>query len=183
MAKNKPKKVTQKDFRLTTQRLVILDWVRQNHTHPAAEDVYKGVRKKFKNISLATVYRNLSFLAGHGLLKEFYIDKVAHFESRVDSHVHFVCEACQRIQDIEDAKDVELVRAMKDIAEKKDFYIRSENYEIRGLCKKCRQQSHPQKAIPELFCIACGQLHDDLNKDEPVCRECKFNVACHYLKK
>ncbi|XOU94028.1 MAG: Fur family transcriptional regulator [Candidatus Kerfeldbacteria bacterium] len=179
----KEDKVAKKDYRLTKQRLVILDWVRKNHVHPNAENVYKGVKKRLKNISLATVYRNLSFLADHGLLKQFIVDKVTHFESRVDSHVHFVCEKCHGIEEIKDSKDVPLIRGLKDIASKNKFYIRSENYEIRGLCKHCQKDSHPKKIIPELFCIACGHLTDDLKTEEPVCVECKFQVECNYLKK
>jgi len=176
-------KVKAKDYRLTKQRLVILDWVRKNHIHPSAEKVYKGVKRKLKNIGLATVYRNLRFLADHGLLKEFTIDKVAHFESRVDSHVHFVCEKCHGIEDIEDSKDIALIRELKQIAKKNKFYIRSENYEIKGICKKCQKTSHPKKLIPELFCIACGHLTDDLKTEEPICQDCKFNVECNYIKK
>lgn len=176
-------KVKAKDYRLTKQRLVILDWVRKNHIHPNTEKVYKGVKKKLKNISLATVYRNLRFLADHGLLKQFMVDKVAHFESRVDSHVHFVCEKCHGIEEIKNSKDVPLIRELKNIADKSDFYIRSENYEIRGVCSKCKDSSHPKKIIPELFCIACGNLTDDLKLEEPVCHECKFKVECNYLKK
>ena len=180
--KNKAKS-EKKDYRLTKQRLIILDWVRKNTTHPTVEDIFKGVKKNLSSISLATVYRNLRFLAEHGLLKEFMIDKVSHFEARVDSHVHFVCEACHGIEDIEDAKDASLIRELKDIAENNKFYIRTENYEIRGLCKQCQKTSHPKKTIPELFCIACGHLTDDLKNEEPVCVECKFQVECNYIKK
>ncbi|MDP2684316.1 MAG: Fur family transcriptional regulator [bacterium] len=182
MGKKLSNLASHKDYRLTKQRLVILDWVRKTHSHPRAEDVYKGVRKKLSKISLATVYRNLSFLSGHGLLKEFIIDKVAHFESRVDSHVHFVCEECHGIEDIEDAKDVGMIRELQAVAKKNKFYIRSENYEIRGICKRCKNVSNPRKLIPELFCIACGHLTDDLKKEEPVCLDCKFQLECNYQK-
>lgn len=180
--KNKGKS-KKKEYRLTKQRLIILDWVRKNTIHPTAEDIYKGVKKNLSSISLATVYRNLRFLAEHGLLKEFMIDKVTHFEARVDSHVHFVCEACHGIEDIEGAKDISLIRELKELADKNKFYIRSENYEIRGLCKHCQSISHPKKIIPELFCIACGRLIDDLKKEEPICGDCKFKVECDYIEK
>lgn len=176
------KNLIKKDYRLTKQRLLILDWVRKSHDHPTAEDVYRDVRKKLSKISLATVYRNLRFLSEHGFLKEFMIDKVSHFEARVDSHMHFVCEVCHGIEDIEEAKDVAMIRELKDIADNSGFYIRSENYEIRGLCKHCRKSSHPKKLIPELFCIACGHLTDDLKTAEPVCMKCKFQVDCAYVK-
>ncbi len=181
--KKAPKrKNNKKNWRLTKQRLQILDFVRSNKIHPTAEAIHEGVKKIIPNISVGTVYRNLRFLRDHGLLKEFVINKVTHFEARVDSHVHFVCEECHGIEDVEDAKDIQMIREMQMIAEKSKFYIRSENYEIKGICKHCKMEQHPRKLTPELFCIACGHLNDDLKREEPVCTECKFQTDCAYVK-
>jgi len=175
-------KTKEKDWRMTKQRIEIFDYVRKNDTHPRAEDIYNGVKKKLKNISVGTVYRNLQFLRDHGYLKEFAVDRVSHFEARVDSHVHFVCDMCHGIEDIDGAKDVELIREFQQVADKNSFYIRSENYEIRGICKHCKKESHPKKMTPELFCIACSNILDDFKKESPVCKECKFSVECAYVK-
>ncbi len=176
-------KDNKKEFRLTKQRISILQQVRKDHGHPTAEIIYRRLKKQYPQISLATVYRNLRFLAEHGYLKEFVIDKVAHFEGRVDSHIHFVCEKCHGVEDLEGAGDKTLFNLVKSIAKKHTFYIRSENFEVRGICRTCQKTLTPKKLVPELFCIACGSLHDDLNKEEPVCASCNFKINCEYIKK
>ena len=182
MAKKKAKVSEDQDFRLTKQRLIILKYIRKSGAHPSAEVIYKAVKKKVTSISFGTVYRNLRFLRDHGLLKEFIINKVAHFEARVDSHMHFVCEKCHGIEDINGARDTKIIKEMKKIAEKNRFMVRSENYEIYGICITCQKEKHPRSLTPELFCIACGHLTDDLKKEEPVCKECKFQAECEYIK-
>ena len=175
-------KTPEKDWRLTKQRMQIFEFVRKNKSHPTADVIHKSVKKNLPNISFGTVYRNLNFLKEHGFLKEFVIDEKSHFEGRVDSHVHFVCEKCHGIEDIDGAKDVSMIRQLKEVADKNKFYIRSENYEIRGICRKCQTTKSPAKLLPELFCIACGNLVDDLEQEKPVCSECKFQTECQYVK-
>ncbi|MFA6098094.1 MAG: Fur family transcriptional regulator [Patescibacteria group bacterium] len=172
-----------KDFRLTKQRIVILEQVRRDDSHPTANAIYSAVRTKYPQISFGTVYRNLNFLTEHGLLKECVIDKKSRYEARVDSHVHFVCEECHSIMDMDSQQDDQLIRELQNLASSKKFMIRSENYEIRGVCKNCQKTALPKKAVPELFCIACGSLLEDLEKEAPVCRECCFQINCSYYPK
>lgn len=180
MPEKKNSAAKKSDWRLTKQRMVILDYVRHNHSHPTVEAIFKGVKKELPKISFGTVYRNLNFLREHGYLKEFTIDKLTRYEGRVDSHVHFVCEQCHGIEDLEGAKDTKFVREMKKLAQHNNFMVRSENYEIRGVCKKCQRALSPKKIAPELFCMACGDLLEDLKKDAPVCEECCFSTNCYY---
>jgi Fur family peroxide stress response transcriptional regulator len=55
-------------FKLTPQRLAILDFLQGNKKHPSAEDIYRSVHKKFPTMSLATVYSTLSALKEKGSL-------------------------------------------------------------------------------------------------------------------
>ncbi|MFA5134291.1 MAG: transcriptional repressor [Patescibacteria group bacterium] len=180
MPRQKAPATKKSDWRLTKQRLVILDYVRRDHSHPTAEAIFSGVKKVLPRISIGTVYRNLGFLREHGYLKEFAIDKVTRFEGRVDSHVHFVCEQCHGIEDLRGSTDARLMREMKKLARSNHFMVRSENYEIRGVCRKCQRTHSPQELTPELFCMACGDLLEDLKKDTPVCKACSFSANCDY---
>lgn len=169
-----------RDWRLTSQRLVILEQVRHDMSHPVAETIYTAVKKKNPSISFGTVYRNLDFLAKHGYIKEFVVDKMSHYEARVDSHVHLICERCHRIEDL---PDKELVIAAKRLSRKEHFFIRSDNLEIRGICADCQKKMSPQEKAPELFCMACGELLEDLAKEAPVCQSCCFQTNCNYYAK
>ena len=48
------------------QREAILQVLKNSKAHPTANQVYEEVRKIIPNISLGTVYRNLSELGGSG---------------------------------------------------------------------------------------------------------------------
>lgn len=171
---------SQRDWRLTSQRLTILDYLRKNRSHPVAEAIYRTVKKKLPSISFGTVYRNLDFLRRRGYIKEFVIDKVSHYEARVDSHVHLVCERCHRITDLPDR---ELVIEAKRLTQRQRFFARSDNLEIRGICADCQKKMSPREKVPELFCIACGELLEDLEKDAPVCQSCCFKTNCDYYER
>ena len=57
-------------IKYTNQRVEILNFLKDNTTHPTVDEVYDGVKKKLTRISKATVYQNLKFLAGKGLIQE-----------------------------------------------------------------------------------------------------------------
>jgi Fur family ferric uptake transcriptional regulator len=56
--------------RMTHQRQVILEEVRNTHSHPSADEIYARVRKRLPRVSLGTVYRNLDILASEGFIKK-----------------------------------------------------------------------------------------------------------------
>ena len=45
------------------QREAILAFLKPRKDHPTADMIYNGVKKEFPNISLGTVYRNLTLLS------------------------------------------------------------------------------------------------------------------------
>jgi Fur family peroxide stress response transcriptional regulator len=70
--------------------------------HPTAETVYSHVREEFPNISLGTVYRNLSFLVENGqAVKVSCNDGSVHFDGNTAPHYHFQCRKCGAILDME----------------------------------------------------------------------------------
>ena len=49
-------------LKYSRQRESIREFVKASKEHPTADDVYASIRKEYPNISLGTVYRNLSLL-------------------------------------------------------------------------------------------------------------------------
>ncbi|MEK7313260.1 MAG: transcriptional repressor, partial [Deltaproteobacteria bacterium] len=45
-----------KGFRLTPQRIAVLEYLEGNTTHPTAEDIFIAIKKKHPTVSFATVY-------------------------------------------------------------------------------------------------------------------------------
>ena len=57
------------------QRDCIQHYLSTRLDHPTAEMVYMGIRDELPNISLATVYRNLSLLSDLGEIRKISIGK------------------------------------------------------------------------------------------------------------
>ena len=66
------------------QRDAIRSFLMSRKDHPTAEVVYDNVSKEFPNISLGTVYRNLTFLVDNGMaMKVPCSDGSVHFDGNV----------------------------------------------------------------------------------------------------
>lgn len=84
------------------QREAIKNFLMSRKDHPTAEVVYEHVLKAFPNISLGTVYRNLSFLVDNGqAVKVPCEDGSVHFDGNVMPHYHFQCTECGAIIDLD----------------------------------------------------------------------------------
>lgn len=83
------------------QREAILANLRNRCDHPTADTIYTDLRAEYPNISLGTVYRNLSLLADCGIISRVTCEsKVEHFDARTDSHYHFICKDCGCVLDL-----------------------------------------------------------------------------------
>lgn len=83
------------------KRDAILSYLRQTDAHPSAEMVYAGMKAEIPDISLGTVYRNLSFFKEQGLVQSLgSVKGVERFDGNVTPHVHFICTGCGRIRDL-----------------------------------------------------------------------------------
>lgn len=84
------------------QRDAIKNFLMSRKDHPTAEVVYSHVTKEFPNISLGTVYRNLSFLVENGqAVKVPCNDGSVHFDGNVTPHYHFQCTECGAVIDLD----------------------------------------------------------------------------------
>lgn len=83
------------------QRTAILTFLKNRCDHPTADTVYQEIRNEIPNISLGTVYRNLSLLAERGEISRLYCNgKSDRFDPIIEPHYHFICKKCGSVQDI-----------------------------------------------------------------------------------
>lgn len=83
------------------QREMIKAFLMSRKDHPTADIVYMNVRQQNPNISLGTVYRNLTLLADIGEIKRLRLgDGVDHFDADTSPHYHFVCSECGSVTDL-----------------------------------------------------------------------------------
>lgn len=89
-------------LKYSRQREAIKSFLMTRRDHPTADVVYTNVRNEFPNISLGTVYRNLTLLADLGEIARLRLgDGVDHFDHDTSPHYHFVCEECGSVSDLE----------------------------------------------------------------------------------
>ena len=81
--------------KLTHQRMEIFREVAQTGSHPDADTVWQGVRKRMPTISLDTVYRTLWLLNDLGLVGKLGAPREGtRFDANLSPHHHFVCVQC-----------------------------------------------------------------------------------------
>ena len=84
------------------QRDMIKAFLMTRKDHPTADTVYMNVRQLNPNISLGTVYRNLTLLADIGEIQRLRLgDGVDHFDADISPHYHFICSKCGSVIDLE----------------------------------------------------------------------------------
>ena len=89
-------------MKYSRQRQVIKDFLMTRKDHPTADTIYMNVRQKYPNISLGTVYRNLSLLADLGEIRRLQVgDGTDHFDADTSRHYHCVCTECGSVIDLE----------------------------------------------------------------------------------
>ena len=103
--------------------------------HYSVEEVHLELRKIIPNVSLMTVYRNLSKLTNKGHVLPFHIDNVLHYCGNNKSHFHLHCVDCGKIVD---DFNTEVNNIILDHVKSEDFSPLLNGTVIRGFCKNCR---------------------------------------------
>ena len=125
-------------LRVTNQRALIMEIIRQGGGHLDADEVYRRAREKQPRLSLSTVYRTLQTLKRVGLIEEVHIDETRHcYEIKPSTeHHHLVCLECGRVVEFQ----YPLARLVKrKVAEARDFEITGSEVRMTGYCPACRQ--------------------------------------------
>ena len=89
---------TSKNFR---KRNAILAYLQDKVTHPSAEIIYSDLKQQIPDLSMATVYRNLTKFRQEGLVQCVATVKgVERYDANTDPHVHFICRHCDAVIDL-----------------------------------------------------------------------------------
>lgn len=126
-------------IKYSRQRSCILNNLQRRCDHPTADMVYESVRVELPNISLGTVYRNLSFLAETGqILKISTGIGPDHFDGFTAPHNHFICRCCGRVTDVEYVPEEKIIEKA---SEEFDGVIEKYNLQFFGKCSGCLSEN------------------------------------------
>jgi Fe2+ or Zn2+ uptake regulation protein len=128
-----------KGYKLTSQRLEIINLLSKETTHPGARDILKRVRKKAPQISMSTVYYTLDILKKEGLIREIaFYDKDNRYDVNISNHLNLICTKCGKIEDFME----ELPVSSQAIEKKTGFQPFQMRFEYYGYCKECRRRQN-----------------------------------------
>ncbi|HNS30259.1 MAG TPA: transcriptional repressor [Tenuifilaceae bacterium] len=125
--------LSEKELKVTPQRLAVLEALTMLKTHPTVEDIKEFVRKKNPNLALGTVYNILDTFYENGIVTKVKTDKdFVRYDMDMHTHHHIYCEECDSI---ENYYDDELDELLQDYFKKKripNFEIKEINLQITG---------------------------------------------------
>ena len=140
--KTKDSALNKSGMRVTGQRALIMEIIRQGRGHLDADEIYRQARehKKESRLSLSTVYRTLQMLKKLNLVEELHFDEEHHhYEVKPSTeHHHLVCLGCGSVVEFKRP----LSRYIKrNVAEVKGFAIVETEVRMSGYCPKCYRRN------------------------------------------
>lgn len=127
-------------LKYSRQRESIKNYLRDREDHPTADRIYADIRKEFPNISLGTVYRNLSLLVNLGEIQKIPTQGADRFDARPVPHNHFICKRCGRVLDVL-APTQDLALDMNRRWPHGD--VEGCRIEFYGICNPCKETHSP----------------------------------------
>ena len=118
------------------KRSAILSCIRGTTVHPSAEMVHEMLQQEHPDISLATVYRNLSRFKDQGLIQSLgTVNGIERFDANTAPHVHFVCNCCSAVMDLHQMDAPQ--RLCKEAAQHIGGQVDSCQLMFFGTCQAC----------------------------------------------
>lgn len=119
-------------MRNTRQKNLILSIINESNEHLSAYQIYELSKKTIPNISLGTVYRNLSQLVDNGMIRKLIIDGVDRFDKKI-RHSHFICDKCGSVIDV-------FENYFEDTDYIGDNLVMDYEINFKGFCQKCLKE-------------------------------------------
>lgn len=128
-----------KGQRVTSQRRLLLDLIRQSEGHLDADELYRLAKEREPRISLSTVYRTLRLFKELGLVEErHFSEEHHHYEAKGQTeHHHLVCLGCGTVIEFEHPLTH---RMMGTVSKRSGFEILGAEVYMEGYCERCRRR-------------------------------------------
>lgn len=136
----------QQGYRLTPQRLAVLEAIKAGPGHMSVNDVLARLRTQYPRMTVPTVYRILQWLKKVDLVAETDLGGGGHvYEYIADHrHHHLVCARCQRVIDLPQSFLDPISAALR---EQYGFVPCMEHFGLFGICPEC--QEHERGTVGE----------------------------------
>ena len=121
------------------KRDAILSYLRSTDIHPSADMVYAQLKPQIPDLSLGTVYRNLSMFRQQGTIASVgTVNGVERFDGNTMPHVHFICSGCDAVIDLD---DMQVPNALAQTAAQCcGGQVEGCQLSFTGLCRNCKAE-------------------------------------------
>ena len=127
------------------KRDAIYNCLRMSKAHPSAEELFTQLKPQIPDLSIGTVYRNLTLFKQEGMATSVATVKgVERFDANTDPHVHFICNQCDAVLDLD---EICVPQQLKVAAEATGgCRVHSCQLSFTGICGNCLEaQCHPSE--------------------------------------
>ena len=122
-------------FRITPQRVAIIDYILDAKSRPTAEDIHQNILKTYPMTSLSTVYKTIELLKKKNMIRSTGLSEKTRFELAKNDQINLICTVCGQIETITDSALSNLESKAK---RKTQFQITNSRFEFTGLCRHCK---------------------------------------------
>lgn len=130
-------RLRERGYRLTPQRIGVLEILAVSRGHPSVESIYRQLRERYPTVSLATVYNTVQLLRDMGEVLELgFADGSSRYDGkRPMPHPHLVCTRCGRIADL----DLDATSGLPaEVGSMTGWDVTSHRLDFFGRCPMCR---------------------------------------------
>lgn len=125
--------LNQNQLKATSQRVAILQAM-EGMGHISIEDLFIKIRHVFKNVSLATLYKNIHTMMETGLIREVKIPGLkTRYEITKTPHAHILCKKCGSLEDL----PVDFSTFSLDDMIKRGYVLEEISVTFTSICPKC----------------------------------------------
>lgn len=124
------------NVRQSKKRDAMLALLRQTSCHPSADWVYQRMKAAYPDLSLGTVYRNLSHLCARGMVRRVgTVNGQERYDGFLEPHSHFICNRCGAIMDLPEQPPGP--GYLDAVGVQYGFRAEGCEFIVRGLCGHC----------------------------------------------
>ena len=126
-----------RSVRISSHAKTVLGVLAEKRCHMTAEEILAGL----DGIGTATVYRALDHLTELGMIRRLSLGKKsAVYEYVRDSHMHFVCNRCGRVFDIQ----TDFSGMSREAAKLCGHHVNWTEVTAHGMCSECQMEEAAQ---------------------------------------
>ena len=126
-----------KDYKLTPQRVAVLQILHESEEHVSASDIFQKVRETYPRINKSTVYRTLELLKKLELVRETDLggNRLYYHHAEKGDHHHLICQKCGMTMNL----DEPVLATMNELLIKQyGFVPEIKHMVIFGHCQHCQ---------------------------------------------